>query len=658
MRARLVAAAMLGIGSGGARADLRVDLVVVEGREPARVLPVIAASARAAAPNEPSFPPILLVEPGREAAAEDFIARYAPVSLAVVAPGPARLRRFASAARRVDLVAPDAEIDERLAQLAFRARTSAVFADPRDAPAALVAATLAALRGVPLLLVEEGRADASLAAAGAPAAVFVGAAPAELRARAARRRIALAVVDAGAGADLVATALGRERLSAIVLANPADRLGPFDPPALSLLAPLLAAERRSPLLLADDPEPAAAAFFARHRVPPRSVTLIGDSLALPPSRAPDPEDPARTLRVPPLAGVVGGRPAETAVGRLVAQDAFDLSLVVARTLHASRVAPRPAESLFLVNAQERFPLGEAIARATAAELERAGFSVRARWGAEVDAFTSAELADKALVAWEGHPRDLLVGDDGALAAADLALAPSLFVLQGCYTLDRNDPYVLFERGALAVLGSSAAIYSAPGSAFAKVFLEEAMIGGEALGAAAVHARNYLVALADLTRRREHPDAARIVRAAMSFDLWGDPALRLPLPPPRPGERVRARIEDGRLIVHVPRERAIAVRSGAYHGEFRAGAQLGGLVGARGEERRMIEMVFAHVPLPEGLAPPPRALGRLAEADWASVYAPATSTLYVLVHGDAIKEGGEIAFELGRAAPPAPRRVPP
>ena len=73
-----------------------------------------------------------------------------------------------------------------------------------------------------------------------------------------------------------------------------------------------------------------------------------------------------------------------------------------------------------------------------------------------------------LLVWEGHARDLTLEERGGIA---VERTPPLVVLQGCYTLDRSDPFILFERGTEAIVATSAAIYSASGSAFARALFD-------------------------------------------------------------------------------------------------------------------------------------------------------------------------------------------
>src|SRR5262249_49450661 len=156
------------------------------------------------------------------------------------------------------------------------------------------------------------------------------------------------------------------------------------------------------------------------------------------------------------------QPQELAVGRIVAEEASTASVTLARGLHRSPEVPKPV--IFLTNADETFPLGETISRTTAAELRNVIVPIQSVYPNE---FTprdiTASLKDTENHIWEGHTRDITLEERGGIATDE---APYLVILQGCYTLDRSDPFILIEKGAQAIVASSAAIYSAPGSAFA------------------------------------------------------------------------------------------------------------------------------------------------------------------------------------------------
>src|SRR5690606_37024445 len=108
------------------------------------------------------------------------------------------------------------------------------------------------------------------------------------------------------------------------------------------------------------------------------VTLIGDWLAIPMGEMKDIDQVARGVenprehKVPPFVDP-SGAPADRAVGRLAALDAFDLSRWIARIVHGIEGSQAGADGvLVLANAHDKFILGETISRTTSAELANAG----------------------------------------------------------------------------------------------------------------------------------------------------------------------------------------------------------------------------------------------------------------------------------------------
>ena len=232
-----------------------------------------------------------------------------------------------------------------------------------------------------------------------------------------------------------------------------------------------------------------------------------------------------------------------------------------------------------------------------------------------------------MLVWEGHARDLTLEERGGIAAQR---TPPLVVLQGCYTLDRSDPFILFERGTQAIVATSAAIYSASGSAFARALLDALLYDGADLGTAVRNARNYLLAVTELKKRRGHTDWTKTYRAALAFALWGDPTARPALPVG--GAQAPARRSGGstaaRLDLSIPKRRLETASVGRYAADPVPRAMLSGLIlrdGAR-RERVLKQLFFAAVSAPPDLtaACPPAAGWEVV-----SFFAPRTRTLSVL-----------------------------
>jgi hypothetical protein len=460
---------------------------------------------------------------------------------------------------------------------------------------------------------------------------------------------------------------------AVVFA-PSDVEGPFSPPRLSLGAIPYALGKGASLVMAGrgagggkSPEEAVVSQEARGLGPFHFVTIVGDHLALPAREMHDIDQVAaghkapRVHKIPSFVPEDGSAP-DRAVGRLAALDAFDLSRWVVRMLHD---ASHPADgqgALVLANADEKFILGETISRTTSSELENAGVKVRSYYRDQITPeLIRKELPGHALVLWEGHPRDLTLDDD-ALPAPEAPLPPATFFLQGCYTLDRADPYVLVERGANAVIGTYMAVYSASGSGFARAYLTSQLHAKTTAGEALASARSFLLAMVELKKRRGHADWRKTLRAALSFDLWGDPSAPLPLrtrPPAKPAPR--AQVSGNRITVRIPARRLPSSKAGNYLAEVRPGAELSALYHHMPNgDRRLSELFFVELELPKAFGDRVELSGAIPETDYAWVVAPGSRKLYLLIHEAALEspaaKGGVLRFTMaaGPAQGPAVR----
>ena len=455
----------------------------------------------------------------------------------------------------------------------------------------------------------------------------------------------LDTLDAVRAASL--TALGDFRTVAV--ANPADRRGRFSPSSLSLLAPRIATVHKAPLVLvsgaaADVAEREVAAAITAAGRTPTHIYLVGDELALRSHRVPDPVlagggpealGGGRDVRVELFSRLQHGEPQDYAVGRFVAEDVARGSATLSRQLAPAAPGGR---IVFLSNADEVFALGETISRSTVSELRNAGIKVRASYR---DAITPAAIQDAllhaGLLVWEGHARDLTLEERGGIS---VDRAPPFVVLQGCYTLDRSDPFILFDRGTESIVATSAAIYSASGSAFARALFDSLLYDGADLGTAVRNARNFLLAVTELKKQRGHRDWTKTYRAALAFALWGDPTQRPPLATPSSTlPPTTWQVSDQALTLTIPPRHLESATVGRYTAQPVPRAMLSGLILREGEKpgRTVKELFFTAVPAPPGktTACPP-APGWEVE----SLYAPTTRTLFVLVRppGDAPSHG--------------------
>jgi hypothetical protein len=319
------------------------------------------------------------------------------------------------------------------------------------------------------------------------------------------------------------------------------------------------------------------------------------------------------------------RPQDYAVGRFVAEDAALGSMTLARQLTVGLGAAKRV--VLLSNADQQFALGETISRTTASEMRNAGIKVRARYGDEVTPAAIQEALERAnILLWEGHARDLTLEERGGVPAQR---TPPLVILQGCYTLDRSDPFILLERGTQAIVATSAAIYSASGSAFARALVDALVYDGADLGTAVRNARNYLLALTELKQRRKHDDWPKTYRAALAFALWGDPTARPDLavqtPKIAPAEW---RLNGAALDLSIPKRRLDEASVGRYTAEPVPRAMLSGLILRDGNQRQRTikELFFAVTQAPEHST---AACAPTGDWDVVSLYAPRTRTLSVL-----------------------------
>jgi hypothetical protein len=432
--------------------------------------------------------------------------------------------------------------------------------------------------------------------------------------------------------------------TAVVVTNPADRDGLFSPSTLSLLAPLVASVHHAPLVVASGAEPETVeqevlAFLDSYQLAPTHAILVGDELALRSHRVPDPVLAGggrqawggdTMIRVELFSEIQHERPQDLVVGRIVAEGVAEGSATLARQYHRpDNRRRRPV--IFFANADGVFRLGETISRTTVAEFENVRVPVRAYYGDDVtQRLIHKSLGATDILVWEGHARDLTLEEQGGIAAAE---APEIVVLQGCYTFDRSDPFILMEKGTIAILGTSTAVYSASGAALARMFFDAILYGGQDLGTATRDARNYLLALAQLQHIRQHKDWRKTYRAALAFAFWGDPTVMARLRPERPKVApVRWAFGDARLSLEIPRGRLPHTGVGPYYVKAPPRAGFGGLLLRQdsSERRQLKDLYFTVQHLDAG----PQTVCTAGKG-WnvISLYAPRTRTITVLARPD-------------------------
>jgi hypothetical protein len=289
------------------------------------------------------------------------------------------------------------------------------------------------------------------------------------------------------------------------------------------------------------------------------------------------------------------------------------------------VASNPGNSL---------PLLETFSRVSARELTNRGYQTTALLGDSLSARQLRHrLPEADVFLWEGHHNTLI--KDWGFVAWDEPLRPSLMFLQSCLALTEEKASPLFDRGAVAVVGSSSRIYSATGGAFSLAYLDAVLYDGQSLGGALRQAKNFLLAYGRLKDRRLGP-AAKLgganLRSAWAFTLWGDPTLRLPAPPPPSdaADAVRCRVRGDTITLTVPPAMGTE-ESGKYRVPYRPNERLAGFVRpVADDDKKLVPFVFAEVKLLGGPASStPRLETKLPDSAWTFVWDARRRAGYVL-----------------------------
>jgi hypothetical protein len=417
-----------------------------------------------------------------------------------------------------------------------------------------------------------------------------------------------------------------------LLANPTD-------PGLSDLAPSIAARRRACLILTNDQGDDAAvavrkvlANSALERA--ENLLILARPSAIATDRRQNPVDGGKDpfIEMEPLTPAAG-EPFTFATGRLFHADPGMVALILAR----QRLLPpagSPRTALVASNPGNSLPMLETFSRVSARELANRGYKTTALLSDSLSAAQlRSRLPDADLFLWEGHHNTLV--KDWGFVAWDEPLRPSLMFLQSCLALTEEKASPLFDRGAVAVIGSSSRIYSATGGAFSLAYLDAVLYDGQTLGGGLRQAKNFLLAYSQLKDKRLGAQAklgAVNLRSAWAFTLWGDPSLRLPAPPPAESaaEAIHCRVRGDTITVTVPPVVG-AEESGKYRVPYRPNERLAGLVRPAAEqEKKLVPFVFAEVKLPNG--PPdatPHLETRLPDSSWTFVWDARRRAGYVL-----------------------------
>jgi hypothetical protein len=443
-------------------------------------------------------------------------------------------------------------------------------------------------------------------------------------------------------ADAAAVALAHRRelskggkIDVLVLANPADAR------KLSALAPWIAVKRRAALLLtAADGKNAAAVVAAalrdRDTAGADALIVVAEPEAIPTVKRDNPfQGKDERIDVEPWVPE-GDELISLAAGRLFHTDRAIIPLVFARQNLLER-APGPPKILIASNPGDGLPLLETFSRNTGRELENAGWKVTGRYGKS--GLTAKELREllpeQDAFLWEGHYRTLV--DHFEMPKWTEPLKPSVMFLQSCMALNPDEAALLFDRGAVAVVGTPNRTYSGSGGALTLGFFDSLAYDNRPVGASMRHAKNFLICYAELKAKRLGA-AAKMgganKRAAWTFTVWGDPTLKLPraTPPKDALPALTCEVVKNRLTLTLPEKRYPPTEVGAYRAEMWPGGRLAGLFTTDEEDsRHLAPLAFAEVRLPDAKdGQTPRLTTKVPGRNWVFEWDARRKVGYLLV----------------------------
>jgi hypothetical protein len=539
-------------------------------------------------------------------------------------------RRFIDELRPAAVVTIDGA-SESLRRALFRDARQIVVANTKSRRLLLQAACLAAARRAPLFI-WHGPEDAELwrrwADDTAADVVLVGVRPAELPTDA--PRFQHLSDEVAVQADVVKTLAERHAIETLVVANPADR-------GLAELAPWVTSRAGAALVLTNDRGDDAGAAVRRALDDPalrhvENLLLLARPGAITTERRPNPVAGKDAFIETEPFTPTGDEPFTLATGRVFHADPGMVAVILARR----RLLPpagSPRTALIASNPGNSLPMLETFSRVSSHELANRGYQTTALLSDNLSARQlRGRLPDADVFLWEGHHNTLI--NDWGFVGWDEPLRPSVMVLQSCLALTEPKVAPLFDRGAIAVIGSPNRVYSATGGAFSLAYLDALLYEGQSLGGALRNAKNFLLAYGRLKDKRLGSQAKLVganIRSAWSFTLWGDPSVRLPDPPTpaSAADNVRCRVRGDLITLTVP-PLAGAEESGRYRVPYRPNERLAGLVRPAADDKKLVPFVFAEVKLPNGTpGATPRLESKLPESSWTFVWDARRATGYVL-----------------------------
>jgi hypothetical protein len=437
----------------------------------------------------------------------------------------------------------------------------------------------------------------------------------------------------------------RGPIDTLILVNPSD--------PLSSLAPLALQNRRAVLLMTNNKGDDAGEVIRRALKMPglehiENLLILGSPSAIPPERRPNPLAGKDEFIEMEPGTPSGNEPYSLAVGRLFHADPAVVALVLAR----ARLLPASGTSrtaLVASNPGGSLPMLETFSRTSVRELQNRGYETTSLIGDQLSpGQLRRRLPEADVFLWEGHHNTLI--KDWGFATWSEPLRPSFMFLQSCLALTEDKTAHLFERGALAVVGSSSRIYSATGGAFSLGYLDSVLYDEQSLGGGLRSAKNFLLAYGQLKDKRLETVklAGANQRSAWAFTLWGDPALKLPAPTHEDASEsmVRSQVRADTITLSVPAAASQSSRSGVYQAVYRPNSRLAGLVRTGDDgEKKLTPLAFSEVSLPDG--PPnavPRLRTKLADSNWVFIWDPRRRAGWLLVALPATAER-EIRFHI-------------
>ncbi|MCE9562452.1 MAG: hypothetical protein K8U57_10405 [Planctomycetes bacterium] len=394
------------------------------------------------------------------------------------------------------------------------------------------------------------------------------------------------------------------KIDMLVLTNPSD------PQKLHSLAPWVAVKRRAALLLTcpdgkDAAMVVAGAMKNTDTARADAMIVVADPVNIPQVKR---ENPAKgkdeQIDVEPWVPE-GEDLISLTSGRLFHADRSLVTLMLARQKLLDRT-PGPPKILIASNPGDGLPLLETFSRNTGRELENAGWKVTGRYGKTN--LTAKELRDllpeQDAFLWEGHYRTLI--DTYEFPKWTEPLRPSVIFLQSCLALNVDEAALLFDRGAVSVVGTPNRTYSGSGGALTLGFFDSIAYDGRSTGASMRHAKNFLVCYVELKAKRLG-EAAKLgganQRAAWTFTIWGDPTVKLPKPTPAADAlpAMKCEMVKTTITLTLPEKKYPSTEVPPYKAEMWPGGRLAGLITTDVEDKWLSPLGFAEVSMPNGPA---------------------------------------------------------